>query len=147
MIPVYRLSSSRYPANSGVGAAITGGRWNRIGTETIYTAASRSLATLEILVHYAVMPKNFQITPIEIPADIVIPLSISDLPPGWNDLVPTVETVDFAESVFLKTAALRVPSAIVAEERNYVLNPKHREFKRIVFRPSRPMRFDPRLWE
>jgi hypothetical protein len=55
VIEVYRLHSSRFPANSGKGAAINGGRWNPRGTEAVYAAASSALAALEILAHYAVL--------------------------------------------------------------------------------------------
>jgi RES domain-containing protein len=77
VIEVYRLNSSRHPANSGKGAAITGGRWNRRGTEIIYTAASRSLAVLEIMANYAVLPKDFVLTPIRIPDHVGI-LAVPD---------------------------------------------------------------------
>ena len=46
MIEAYRIHSSRYPANSGKGAALHGGRWNDVGVEAIYTAQSRALAAL-----------------------------------------------------------------------------------------------------
>ena len=72
ILEVYRLHSSRYPANSGKGAAIHGGRWNPPGVEAIYTAQSRSLAALEILVHYTVLPRDFVLTPIRIREDRVI---------------------------------------------------------------------------
>jgi len=66
VIVVYRLASSRFPANSGAGAALHGGRWNPVGTEVIYTADSQPLAALEILAHYEVLPKDFVITPIQL---------------------------------------------------------------------------------
>jgi len=90
---VYRLHSSRYRANSGKGAAISGGRWNPPGVEAIYTAGSVSLAVLEVLVHYAVLPKDFVMTPIRIP-DIVQISSVLDfdLPAGWDDPIVTTAT-------------------------------------------------------
>lgn len=75
MIEAYRLHSNRYPANSGKGAALRGGRWNHAGIEAIYAAQSRSLAALEILVHYSVLPKDFLVTPVRIPDDLVCELS------------------------------------------------------------------------
>jgi RES domain-containing protein len=65
ILEVYRLHSKRYPANSGKGAALHGGRWNPPGVEAIYTAQSRSLAALEILVHYAVLLRDFGYLPQE----------------------------------------------------------------------------------
>jgi RES domain-containing protein len=52
----YRLSSARFAVNSGSGAARYGGRWNRVGTPVIYTSQSPSLAALEIMAHYDVLP-------------------------------------------------------------------------------------------
>jgi hypothetical protein len=82
---VFRLSSSRFPAESGVGAALFGGRWNRIGTEAIYASESRSLAALEILVHFNVLPRDFVLTQIHIPDEVgILRLELSDLPAGWD---------------------------------------------------------------
>jgi RES domain-containing protein len=64
---VYRLHSRLFRGDSGVGAALYGGRWNPPGVEAIYASATISLAVLEILVHYSVLPKDFVATPIEIP--------------------------------------------------------------------------------
>jgi RES domain len=66
MPTVDRLSSNRYPANSGAGAALHGERWNPIGTPAIYCAENRLLAALEILVHYSVLPRGFVMTRIGI---------------------------------------------------------------------------------
>lgn len=146
MIEVYRLNSSRHSANSGKGAAIVGGRWNRRGTEVIYTAASRSLAVLEIMAHYAVLPKDFVLTPIRIPDHVgILTVPYSDLPAGWNQPTPILATSDLAEQLYPKTAVLSVPSAIVTDERNYLLNPAHADFQHIIFLTPQPFQFDPRL--
>ena len=146
MIEVYRLHSSRYSAMNGEGAAICGGRWNRQGTEAIYTAASRSLAILEILVHYAILPRNFLLTPIRIP-DHVRTLFVPDsaLPDSWNRASTIAATQDLAMQFYPNTAVSSVPSAVVMKERNYVLNPAHRDFQHIQFLASEPFQFDPRL--
>jgi RES domain-containing protein len=129
VIEVYRVHSSRYPANSGKGAAIHGGRWNRQGTEAIYTAASRSLAALEILVHYAVLPKDFVITPIRIPDSVrIVTLEESSLPADWDQPSISAAAQDVATPILAGTSVLNVPSAILRHERNYVLNPAHSDF-------------------
>jgi len=146
VIEVYRLHSARYPAMNGEGAAVYGGRWNRKGTEAIYAADSRSLAILEIMVHYSVLPKDFLLTPIRIP-DRVRVLSVPDsaLPLGWNQATTIAATPDLAMQFYPNTAVLSVPSAIVMRERNYVLNPAHRDFQHIQFLASEAFQFDPRL--
>ena len=145
MTEVYRLHSSRYPANSGTGAAIHGGRWNDPGIQAIYAAESRSLAALEILANYAVLPINFVLTPIRIPDRVQISrLSVNALPLDWNEPTST-SARDAARPAFSRTAVLVVPSAVVPAEHNYVLNPVHPDFQHIEFLASAPFHFDPRL--
>ena len=63
---IYRLGSSRYPANDGLGASIYGGRWNRKGTPVIYAAASRALCALEVLANANELGGDYVVTPIEL---------------------------------------------------------------------------------
>jgi RES domain-containing protein len=67
---VYRLHSGVFAADRGTGASLHGGRWNPPGVEVIYASATISLAVLEILVHYSVLPTDFVVTAIEIPETI-----------------------------------------------------------------------------
>jgi RES domain-containing protein len=148
VIEVYRLHSSRYPANDGTGAAVAGGRWNSRGTEVIYAAASRSLAVLEIVVHYSVLPSDFVITPISIPDAVsIVTVPETILVDGWNQPIPLPATQAYGtEWVISGSAAiLSVPSAVVPAERNYILNPRHSDFSAIAFGLSEPFRFDARL--
>lgn len=66
MISLGRVSSARFPAKSGTGAALYGGRWNRVGTPVIYAAQSTSLAALEVLVHFSALPKDHVLTEIRV---------------------------------------------------------------------------------
>ena len=91
MTVVYRLSSRRYPANSGKGAGLYGGRWNSVGIEVIYTAQSPSLAALEILVHYDVLPTDFVLTTIQIPDEVEVRV-LKRLPANWDQEVPVPAT-------------------------------------------------------
>lgn len=116
--------------------------------EAIYAAATPSLATLEILVHFSVLPRDFILSEIQIPADVKIELLPDDkLPPDWDALSPVAATQQFGRrwAEELRTAVLCVPSSILPIERNYVINPRHFDFPRITFLPSTPFRFDPRL--
>ena len=148
MIEAYRLHSSRYPANDGTGAAVNGGRWNPTGTEVIYAAASRSLAVLEILVHYSVLPRDFVITPISIPDSVSI-MGVPDsvLTAGWNQPTPIPVTQEYGGTWITanSSAIMIVPSAVMPLERNYVLNVLHPDFCKIAFGQSEPCPFDPRL--
>jgi RES domain-containing protein len=141
------LSSRRFPSNSGKGAALLGGRWNPSGVEAIYAAASVSLAALETLVHFSVLPRDFVLTEIQVPEAVAESLDEGDLPAGWDTLSASAVTQEIGRgwAVDLWSAVLSVPSAIVPVERNYVLNQKHPGFGRIKFLPSTPFRFEPRL--
>jgi RES domain-containing protein len=141
ILEVYRLHSKRYPANSGRGAALHGGRWNPPGVEAIYTAQSRSLAALEILVHYAVLPRDFVLTPIRIPEDRVVVARLQK-----DAQFPELQqTRDLTLNWFPSTAVLGVYWVIIPDERIYILNPAHPEFEYIEFLDSEPFKFDPRL--
>lgn len=148
MIRCYRLLARRHSSNSGRGAALAGGRWNPKGIQAIYAAATPSLAVLEVLVHFAVLPRDYVLAEIEIPTEVAVEtLRTKDLPRGWQSCAPNPATQEFGRrwAFELRTAVLSVPSSIVRIERNYVINPLHRDFSKIRFLPSRPFRFDPRL--
>src|SRR5437867_1482653 len=82
---VYRIGSSRYPANDGRDAAQYGGRWNHKGTPLIYAAESRALCALEILAGGSELANDCSSIPIEVPDDIPCRiLSTTELPEGWN---------------------------------------------------------------
>jgi RES domain-containing protein len=70
-----------YPSDTGMGAAAQGGRWNPKGIEVVYAAATTSLAALEVLVHFSVLPRDFVLTEMQIPSAVVIEsLHEKDLP-------------------------------------------------------------------
>jgi len=147
-VVVYRLGSSRYPANDGLGASLYGGRWNHKGTPVIYAAASRALCALEVLTNADELAGDYVVTPIEVPDDLgSTALSIEALPPNWDAGQSTSDTADvgtdWARS--LTTAVLVVPSAVIPRERNYLLNPRHPDFRKIRFLRPEPFCFDDRL--
>ena len=148
MISVFRLSSSRFPVNSGHGAAIHGGRWNPPGTEAIYAAQTASLAALEILAHYSILPKDFVLTEIRIPENLtIVTVEPESLPIGWDSPIAIPQTQRLGKSWASgnQSAILSVPSSIIPAERNFLLNPAHPDFAQILFQTPVPFRFDPRL--
>ena len=87
-------------------------------------------------------------TPVSIPDGV----SIMDVPDarlivGWNKPIPTPETQEYGRMWIAAntSAVLSVPSAVIVLERNFVLNVRHPDFGKIVFGPSEPFHFDPRL--
>lgn len=148
---VFRISKCNFSRDlSGTGARIYGGRWNSKGLPLLYTAGSRALALLETLVHVPQknLPKDLCLTIIRLPEKISIQkLELSDLPKNWRT-VPIESSLQNIGDKWLKsstTAILRVPSVIVPEEYNYLINPLHRESEKITITSSNPFIFDDRL--
>jgi RES domain-containing protein len=146
----WRLTKARYlgTAWDGEGARRTGGRWNSAGTAVVYTSATLSLALVEALVHLpsGVLPA-FVAVPLEIDDSLVTVLEAKDLPGDWrrDPAPPSTRAVGDAWVVASASAALRVPSVVVPMEFNYVLNPRHPDFARVVIGAAMPFPFDPRL--
>jgi len=145
---VYRIALAKYAG--GLVASGNPGRWNSKDVKIIYTAGSRSLACLENVVHRSSLGlrDNFRIMLIDIPNDLPLQeIPIGSLDPGWRryDRYPyTQETGDRwvkGES----SAVLKVPSAIIPEEFNYLLNPLHGDFARITYMGNQPFDFDERI--
>ncbi len=130
---LYRIGREEFIKDtSGIGAQMYGGRWNRVGIAALYTSEYRSLAVLEIIVHFnskAAFAQNYQFALFEIEDDLIIDIPKRDLPKNWqtfsNDQLSKILEKHFFTK---KILALRVPSAVIGEERNIILNPKHPDF-------------------
>jgi RES domain-containing protein len=147
-VVVFRLTSKRHLANDGLGANLYGGRWNHKGTSVIYTAESRALCALEVLVNSDELADDYVTIPIDVPEEIgVRVISIADLPQDWDASAASNVTRDIGTNWAkgLATAVLSLPSAVIWQERNYILNPAHPDFARIVFASPEPFDFDDRL--
>lgn len=134
-------------ALSGEGARLYGGRWNFEGLPCVYSAGSRALAALELLVHTAPesLPLRFELIEIEVP-DGLLETRLS--PPSHFELMPAGDGSKAFGDRWLRGnygAALKVPSVIVPEEWNLLLNPQHPDFKRVELVSQREFRFDPRM--
>ena len=136
-------------AFSGEGARRYGGRWNKVGTPVAYAAESRALAALEMLVHLdeAARLAAFVLVPVTFPADRVETIPPAALPVGWNTFVLSAETQAFGSTWAreARTLVLRVPSALVPDEYNYVLNPQHPDAAMLTVGQPQAFAFDPRL--
>lgn len=141
MVKIYRLHSIKYFANSGKGAALHGGRWNPPGAELIYTAGTLSLAVLEILAHFAVLPSRFRATTITIAGEHIERWSRK------SENISAVEALSIGAHWIAerRTVVLEVPSAIIPSERNYLLNPAHPDFSGVQFGRPQSFSFDSRL--
>ena len=149
---IYRLTASRYVATafSGEGTRRVGGRWTPVGYPVAHTSISIALAVLETLVHVdpSVMPAH-RVIAVDIPEAIpVTATSIADLPDDWRRTPPPSRLRELGKAWLDagETALLRVPSVIVPEEPNYLINPRHADFLRLVIHPPAPFEIDRRLF-
>lgn len=134
---------------TGEGARRFGGRFNSSGQSVIYTAGSLSLALLETLVR----TNNRQhlssclFVYADIPGELVNDLNHNDLPDDWNALPYGASSQRVGDEWLAagKSAVLSVPSVVVPFERNFLINPVHPEFDRIVWSAPSPVPVDDRL--
>ncbi len=128
----------------------TPGRWHSRGRRVVYCAQSPAAALLEILVHFEIdiqdLPVRYRLLKIEAPDDVQVErVSVDDLPANWPQ--KTEVTRELGERWLVKGSAalLSVPSAIVPETSNILLNPAHQNAKRIVVVQTGEHAIDPRL--
>jgi RES domain-containing protein len=157
LIEAYRISKESDPAKafSGQGAKDWGGRWNSRGVAVVYTAAHRSLSILEILVHVkggaglgrTAISTPFYLYAVSLDEALLEELLISRLPAGWNSEPPTADSQNLGDAWVLaaRSPVLAVPSVIVPEERNYILNPNHPRFSGVQIASPIMCSVDPRL--
>ena len=149
---VYRLLKKKFSASlSGTGAAAAGGRWNSKGTEIIYTSDSRALSMLEKYIHLpsGIIPKNLVMMAIDIPDNVSIKIvDIKTLPTNWSEDTQISQTRKTGDDFITSNSAciLKVPSAIVPSDHNYLINPAHPDFSKIKTVSVDDFPFDKRLF-
>jgi RES domain-containing protein len=147
----WRLAKARHKSLDGIGGEVAEGRWHRRGQRIVYAAASPSLAVLEVLVHLdlppELLPDDYVLVGINIPDNIEIKrIGTRELPAGWNS--PDGAAARAVGERWLdgrESAIMLVPSVIVPEESNVLINPRHSDAARIVEGSSRRFDFDLRL--
>jgi RES domain-containing protein len=147
---VWRIVKERRAddALSGEGAARFGGRWNSRGTRVIYASSTRSLALLETLVHLnPPVPFRFVFFHLLVPDDALETLSPLVLPPDWTAEPPAAATQRLGDAWVRegRSLALAVPSVLLPDESNFLINPAHPRFAEIRMPPPQPFTLDPRL--
>lgn len=153
MLQAWRIVHQDYVTSAfdGEGARITGGRWNSEGIPMVYTAGTLSLALLEIIVHLEIKNalQNFKAIPITFNESLVEFIQTSTLQITWNSTPPTFVTKAIGEKWVRQSASavLCVPSAVVPNEQNYLLNPTHPDFKKITIGEQIDLPADPRILE
>jgi RES domain-containing protein len=150
---VYRLSHTEYCHDlSGKGASIYGGRWNSKGKALLYTSDSRALCITEVAVHIplGIVPVDYSLGVIEIPdASMIQAIELDQLPSDWKSFPHSASTQTIGDEFIRgnKMLILKVPSAVVPGEFNYLINPAHPEFPTISLLRCEPFIFDERLFK
>lgn len=143
---VFRLCEPAFAALDGEGAKRYGGRWNYRGYSVVYASTHLSLALLELLVHLDVdVIPNLNSIEIEIPAGIST--QTINFPKEWLKSKDDA-LLQEAGTEWLKaqgSAVLIVPSVIVPNEQNVLINPLHPQASRIRIAHNQPFQLDPRL--
>ena len=151
MIRAWRIVKTRYSedAFSGEGARLYGGRWNSSGTRMVYTSGSKSLATLELLVHLhsTSVLHSFSICPVDFDDSLVEILEPAKLARDWRQSPPSIALQAIGDDWISRgsSGVLRVPSAVIETEHNYLINPTHKDFKKLVIGSMEVLELDPRL--
>lgn len=147
---IYRICNSQYSDDlSGTGAKLYGARWNTKGTPMLYTAEHISLAVLELLVHSQF--KHFTISldliSIQLPASFkAAEISVKKIKANWEN---DADYTQFIGDEFVRNKqdlVLKVPSAIIQEECNFLVNPLHPDFKKVKILETRSFKPDERLF-
>jgi RES domain-containing protein len=151
---IWRISKAKYAqtAFDGEGARLWGGRWNSRGRSVVYTSANSSLATLESLVHLGVKDSKvpYVLIRAEIPEQVAIQLITEDrLPENWREDPSPISLAEIGDKWLdsTETAVLALPSAINPHENNYLINPLHPDFQKIIIFEPQPYKFDLRLFQ
>ncbi|HEX4878170.1 MAG TPA: RES family NAD+ phosphorylase [Chitinophagaceae bacterium] len=149
---LYRIAQEKYADDlSGNGARLFGGRWNSEGYYALYTSTTRSLALLETLAHTPaklLQSKNYILVTLQLPdATASFRMDSKKLPQGWDATEISLFTQktgnDFLQAK--NALLLQVPSVLIPEEMNVVVNPLHPDFRKIKIIHRRRISFDNRV--
>ena len=149
MPEAWRIVKAKHAATAftGEGAAKTGGRWNSRGVAVIYASATKSLATLESLVHLnPPMLFNYVIFRLKFDDALIENFPMKNLPTDWRTQPPPPSTKGIGDAWVraARSALLALPS-VISGETNYLINPAHPDFRKINISKSESFVFDSRL--
>lgn len=147
---VYRIGRTIHAGDlSGRGAELHGGRWNIKDIPCIYTAGTKALCILEYAANVRLneLPGDLSMTTFMIPDDGWITVAPDKLPRRWQQRPFPEETAVFGSALLLKNEFLviRIPSVIVPDEFNYLLNPRHPRFPQVKIAAVQRWDFDARI--
>lgn len=147
----WRIAKKRHALDrSGMGAALKGGRWNSANVPAIYAGLTPEIAAFEKLVHAgSILPADLVVVRIDLPDEEALyerPRQ-EDLLKGWSDLPSSPAAAAYGDGFLVKgeRLGLIVPSAVIPEASNIVINPIHPGMAHVTMEIVRGFTFDPRL--
>ena len=151
---IWRICKEKFldSAFQGIGAKKVGGRWNSRGTALVYASEHLSLAALELLVHLGIDEEPPDLVALWAEVDenaIGKTYGVLELPDDWQSVTGnrTLRTLGDTWQKSAQSVALAVPSVVIPEEQNILLNPEHPDFEKSVeIGEARPFSFDGRLF-
>ena len=147
----WRISKQQFALDRmGSGARIAGGRWNSPGVAVVYAGMTPEISAMEKLAHTGdILPADLVLVRIDLPleTDLYRRYGVDEIPSGWDALPGSVAAVDFGNA-FVNAGiylGIVVPSVLMPESSNIVLNPNHPAFLNVIMSVIRPFEFDSRL--
>ena len=151
MPSAWRIVRSRRADNAftGEGARVYGGRWNSRGTALVYVSEHESLAALELFVHTMPLSPTERYLSFRLEWDDKLTeyFPLKNLLPHWNAEPPTFQSMQIGDDWVRRgiSVALAVPSVLSTSEMNFLLNPRHSDFKKVKISQAAEYRLDSRL--
>ncbi len=147
---LYRFANKTYGASlDGEGARLKGGRWNSKGVPVVYTSTTISLSLLELLIHsvsYDEIKSNILVR-IQIPDSLSPQPSLLKLKSGWQQDTGYSQFIGTEFLISRSSLLFRVPSSIIPDESNILINPLHPDIKKVKVTAAAPFHFDSRLFK
>lgn len=148
----WRIVPKEEPARafSGEGAKLYGGRWNSAGVAMVYASQHQSLAVLEVRVHIDATRKlkTYKCFAFHFDDRLMETFRVNLLPKNWREEPPSLSLQQLGDEWIRtgKSAILAVPSVIIPNELNYLINPHHPDFTKIKIESPTDFAFDQRLF-
>jgi RES domain-containing protein len=148
---VYRFSHKKFSTElTGTGARLFGGRWNPVGIPVVYASESISLALLEVIANAGSIDdlRMIQLTKITIPDSITsLQIQLDSLKKNWFADFDYTQWMGKEILLSSKSLLIQCPSAIIPQEKNYLINPMHPDSKQIKASILTSFRFDERRFK
>jgi RES domain-containing protein len=147
----WRIAKRQFALDrTGIGARSYGGRWNSPGIAVIYAGMTPEISALEKLVHAGdILPVDLVLVSLELPEDetLYYRFSLANLPSGWDDLPGSTAASELGNA-FINSGThlgMIVPSVVMPEASNIIINPNHTAFANVTMTIIRTFEFDSRL--